>query len=311
MSIISNEMKLLIQKESIKAFNEYFEKQGIHKHVKENDIHIVSRLMGGMSNFTFIIELEDTKYTFRIPGKNANNFVYRVEEKQNLKFTHLQYLTKKLIYLDNETGYMIASYIEGLPLHELNIENYIDKVAEILLTIHTSKEVAFKDYEPFERLNKYQSLVIQEGLEHDLQYTSLLDKLIESKDEMLSHSRTFCHGDSQPSNFIVNQEDNKIYITDWEFCATNDPYHDIACFGNIDFSLAEKLLPIYLKTQPRKEQWRRLYLCRTFQCLQWYNVALYKHAIGLSKNLNIPFDSVAIKYLEKATHVLDKATSCK
>ena len=42
--------------------------------IPEKNIKIVSRLMGGMSNYTYIIQANDDKYTFRIPGKNAEKY---------------------------------------------------------------------------------------------------------------------------------------------------------------------------------------------------------------------------------------------
>lgn len=37
--------------------------------VDESNVIIDHRLMGGMSNFTYVVEVEGAKYTFRIPGK--------------------------------------------------------------------------------------------------------------------------------------------------------------------------------------------------------------------------------------------------
>jgi hypothetical protein len=87
----------------------------------------------------------------------------------------------------------------------------------------------------------------------------------------------------------------------------NDPFYDCACVGNQDFALAEEFLPIYLNHQPKPEEWRRLYLWRAFQCLQWHNVALYKELIGLSQELKVNFKGVAAAYLVKAESFLDSA----
>ena len=91
---------------------------------------------------------------------------------------------------------------------------------------------------------------------------------------------------------------------DWEFAGNNDPYYDIACFGNNDFDHAEKLLPVYLEKEPTTEDFNRLYFFRTFQCLQWNNVAWYKEYIGLSKDLGVDFKFFANLYLDKAEKLL-------
>jgi len=48
-------------------------------------------------------------------------------------------------------------------------------------------------------------------------------------------------------------------------------------------------------------------LWRAFQCLQWYNVAVYQQLIGLSEKLHMNFQLISEKYLEKANYMLNQA----
>ena len=73
----------------------------------------------------------------------------------------------------------------------------------------------------------------------------------------------------------------------------NDPFYDIACYGNAGFDKALSLLEAYVGHKPTSAELRRLYFHRAFQCLQWYNVAIYKDRVGLSKDLNMDFNQVA------------------
>ena len=108
-----------------------------------------------------------------------------------------------------------------------------------------------------------------------------------------------CHGDAQPSNFVIIEQG--AMVVDFEFTGNNDPYYDIACFGNIDpFGDAIALLDVYIGHKAKPEESRKMIFYRLFQTLQWHQVATYKHTIGLSEKLHIPFDVVAVKYLEKA-----------
>ncbi|PKK85398.1 MAG: phosphotransferase, partial [Tenericutes bacterium HGW-Tenericutes-8] len=45
--------------------------------ILKKDVKIVQRLLGGMSNYTYIIEAAGEKFTFRQPGENAFHFVDR------------------------------------------------------------------------------------------------------------------------------------------------------------------------------------------------------------------------------------------
>lgn len=273
--------------------------------VDENQIHVENRLMGGMSNYTYVFSISDKKYTFRIPGKKAEKFVDRDIEKDNIELVRSLELNNDTLFLDVESGYKIAEYIEGQPLSELNPLDYLKEASDVLKKVHSMGKVSKNDYDPCNRLKYYESHLEEYNYKHTERYLELKAKWESLKDTYLQESRlTLSHGDSQISNFLVTE--NGLRLMDWEFTGNNDPYYDIACFGNNDFAHAEALLPVYLEREPKTEEFNRLYFFRMYQCLQWHNVALYKEFIGLSKDLGVDFNFIASLYLDKATSFLNK-----
>ena len=266
--------------------------------VSEDSVTVDHRLMGGMSNYTYVIQVDDAFYTFRIPGKNADQFVNRSHEKIHIDLERPLGLNNETIYFDETTGYKIAKYLDGKPLSEENPLDYLSEAANLLHTIHESDVQKAYPYAPFERLSRYEGYLDAYDHVHDARYHQAKNTLLSYKDFLESHPLVFTHGDAQISNFL--KTDDGLRLMDWEFTGMNDPFYDIACFGNNDFSHAESLLPVYLKRAPNTDEWNRLYLWRLFQTLQWHNVALYKHYIGLSKALSIDFYKVSNLYLDKA-----------
>ena len=57
--------------------------------MQSQNVKIVMRLEGGMSNYTYVVECNGKKYTYRVPGKFAEKFVDRVEEWENIQ-DHLE-----------------------------------------------------------------------------------------------------------------------------------------------------------------------------------------------------------------------------
>jgi len=271
---------------------------------EEKHVELVERLMGGMSNFTYIIRVENDTYTFRIPGKKAEKFVDREQETYHIGLIEPLGLNNETVYLNTETGIKIAKYIEGVPLHEQSPFDHLKEAADVLKTIHHSELKSKYDYDPFGRLTTYENHVKEYNHTHDPKYKDYKATLLKHRPFLDQFEKTLTHGDSQISNFVVTK--NGLRLMDWEFTGNNDPFYDIACFGNNDFDHAVALLPVYLKTTPTYDDYKRLYLWRTFQCLQWHNVALYKHYIGLSEDLKVPFDKVANLYLDKAANLLAK-----
>lgn len=268
--------------------------------VEESAIELIDRLKGGMSNSNYIVKIKEDFLTFRIPGKNASSFVDRHIEKATLKLIEpLKIDGNLLIHMDLETGYKISRYVEGSPLMTLNPADYYPQATSLLKTLHESQLVAENDYAPFERLSAYEQLVEKEGIHHQPNYYEILNQFKTHQTYLMRQPKVLCHNDSQPSNFIL-RPDGTLLLVDWEFGGNNDFIYDIACYGNNDFQYAEGLLPVYLGRTPTSDEWTRLYLWRTFQCLQWHNVALYKEAIGLSQELNLNFKAIAEAYITKA-----------
>jgi len=272
---------------------------------KNEDITVVNRLMGGMSNYTYLIEVQGNKYTFRIPGKKAEKFVDRTIEKHHIDLVTKLELNNETILLDLESGYKIAKYIEGQPLSELNPLDYLEEAAEVLHKVHDSGLKSDFDYAPLSRLKLYENHTKEYNHIHSDRYLELKARFMALTDEYLETNRyTLCHGDSQISNFL--KTDKTLKLMDWEFTGNNDPIYDVACFGNNNFDHALALLPVYLKRTPELKEYNRLYFYRAFQCLQWHNVALYKEFIGLSVDLGVDFMFISNIYLDKAEKFLNE-----
>ena len=265
----------------------------------DEDVQIVERLMGGMSNQMYVIEKASETFTFRIPGKNADQFVDRHVELKAIEAIRPLGINNETVLMDTTNGFKLAEYVEGTPFSQLP-DLMLEHAASVLHELHDSAVRFANDYDPFGRLNLYESYHRHQSDEYKatkatlLTYQSYLD----------AQPKVACHNDAQRSNFL--QAGDKTYLLDWEFAGNNDPMYDIACFGNIDFAHAMALLPVYLGRTPNQDEIKRVTLWRTFQALQWHNVAWYKEDIGLSQELSVNFAAVATKYLQLAQLLLDQ-----
>lgn len=188
----------------------------------------------------------------------------------------------------------------------LDPSEHYNEASLTMKKLHESKLEADNDYDPFARLEKYEQLVHKAGLEHDSSYFDIKNRFLVFRKELELLPIVICHNDSQPSNFI-KLDAGGMLLVDWEFGGNNDFIYDIACFGNNDFKYAIGILPVYLGRDPERHEWKRLYLWRVFQCLQWHNVALYKEATGLSQELQLDFKMIAANYIAKANNLFAEA----
>jgi thiamine kinase-like enzyme len=272
--------------------------------VDPSTVEVIKRLEGGMSNYTYVVKVGENKKVVRLPGENADNFVDRKIELANTRMVEPLGITTKTEYFNVETGVKISSYIEGSSLHLLKVFPYED-VAQMLRTIHESKLVAVNQYDHLKRLQTYENHSINLGYVLPKEYLDIKERFLIFFAHFNKMQKVFTHGDSQPSNFIQTY-DGKLKIVDFEFTGMNDPFYDLACFGNITMEHALTLLPYYLEKEPSTDDLDRLYFWRAFQCLQWFNVATFKDMSGMSAKLHFDFSVIARQYMEKGAAFLNK-----
>ncbi len=262
--------------------------------VKEEDVTIKHRLLGGMSHLTYHIAIKGVDYTFRIIGKEGNLFVDRKIEKQNLEIIKPLNLNNETVYFDVETGEKAAKYVEGTVLTALDFKDYLEDVARSLKVLHHSKLRPASDYMLVDRLALYESFTNKRSLK----YVDLKDKWLKIyQEERINQPKVFCHGDAQRSNIVIGE---RLYLLDWEYAGWNEFYYDIASFGNVQFEDALLLLDAYLGRKATKEEMDVVRFYRMYQALQWHQVALRKEMIGLSEVLHFDFKILSEKYLNLA-----------
>ena len=267
------------------------------------DAVIVKRLEGGMSNYTYVVETRGKRYTYRVPGKYAEKFVDRVEEWDNIQEVNKLSLNNATSYVEVISGEKLAEYVEGTILSETDVVSYNEMSVKALKTIHNS-DLRFKDYNAFGRLADYERYCREMGFTHPKEYIELRGKLDQMRQAHADVPMVPCHCDYQPTNLVVSGD--KLYVLDWEFAGMNDPFYDIACYGNAGFDKALSLLEAYVGHKPTSQELRRLYYHRAFQCLQWYNVAIFKDRVGLSRDLNMDFNHVAAFFFGMAKDLAEQ-----
>ncbi len=271
--------------------------------VLKEEINVIKKLEGALSNNMYLFEVDNKKYTFRIPGKNGNLLVDRENELKVINRVKDLSINVDLVYFNEVTGYKISAYIDGNHINSDNLDdNLLMTVSNVLKKIHSIDGDNIKPYNKKSRLKKYEDLSIKEGFTHSEKYHRIKEEYISLNEEIINCKQVLSHGDFMIGNIVLN--DNNVFVLDWEFSAINDPYYDIACFGNQNFDLALRLLEVYVDN-PTKDDYKRLYINRLYQCLQWHNVAAYKEKIGLSIELNVQFDKLTEVYLSKADDLLN------
>ncbi|MCB9498844.1 MAG: phosphotransferase [Bacillales bacterium] len=266
-----------------------------------NNIHYVKRIIGGMSNKTYLFSCGKEEYSVHISDKLGDDFVSRDAEREAFHILSLSGIVPEAVYLnEKDNRYRIFKYIPGSALDKLDYKKYYFEIAESFHILHSAKLLS-KNYEPFVKIYDLKDKVKEEKDPLFFEVFSLLEN---RKKDLENRPLYFCHNDSQPSNLILG-DNNKVYVIDFEFAGNNDYLYDIATFGNLDFTDSINMLKIY-KEDASEEEYEYLKLWRLFINLQWYLVALIKHETGFDERLKINFKDVAEFFLKSCIPIFEE-----
>jgi len=262
---------------------------------KESEVEVINRLKGGVSHYTYLIEVKGKQYTYRKIGEGGNLFVDRKTEFQTIKRIEPLHINSQVLFFDIESGSKIQEFVKGTVLTDLDYKDHLNQVVDVLKTLHQQHYEDANDYGLINRLSLYESYTNQ----RTLKYQEIKKFWIDLYSKKYEHQpKVYCHNDAQRSNMVVGE--TQLYLLDWEYAGLNEFYYDIASFGNVDFNDALILLDAYLGRPASVEEQNHVRFYRMFQTLQWHQVALYKHMIGLGEKIGVDFKALALKYLQIA-----------
>ncbi len=197
--------------------------------------------IGGMSNKNYRVNFEGKSYVLRVPGPGSEGMVERSNEEFNAIEGCRMGVNPKIRYFDAQTGIKLADFVENaetLNSATIQRQDNLRKIAKIYDTIHNSHVRLKNEFNVFQEIEKYDTLLANVG-------GTMYDGWDEFKTKVMSLENRLnrlgvelcpCHNDAVPENFI-KAEDGTIFLIDWEYSGMNDPMADFAAlFIESDFS---------------------------------------------------------------------------
>lgn len=149
---------------------------------------------------------------------------------------------------------IVMDYIKGKTLAQLMAENpdkldeYLDLFVSLQMEIHSKRAPL---------LNKLKDKMNRKISQADLTATIRYD--LHTRLEGMPKHNKVCHGDFNPSNVIISDEDGKPYVIDWSHATQGNASADVARTYLLfwlagDISTAEKYLDLFcLKSDTAKQ----------------------------------------------------------
>lgn len=231
--------------------------------VSESHIRNIRCLKSGMTNQSFLFEVNGSHYICRIPGPGTSRLINRQEEHRVYELVEPLDITEHIIYFDGETGYKIAEYYEGSRNADAGSWTDMEQCMGLLRKLHESGIRAEHSFNLRERIRFYEELCQNRQflLFEDYKEVRAKMELLLKKTESMNRPAGLSHIDSVADNFLF-LPDGSIRLIDWEYAGMHDPLIDIAMCGIYSYYNEEEmdhLLELYLKRTPTVEE--RLATC--------------------------------------------------
>ena len=251
------------------------------------DINSIDKVeqLGGLTNKNYRVQVNNEDLVVRIAGNGQ--FMDRKNEKINSTIAYKLGLDCKAIYFSEDTGTKICEFIpeaETLNPATAKREHNMELMAGALRTLHGSKDMFSKDFDPFKDTLYYEGEVIKANGKVFEGFQELKEKFLPLKEELKALGMVYapCHLDALPENFIKSGE-QRIYLIDWEFSGNYDKLWDVASVCvECELSQDEQELFFnkYFGKAPTEAERRRVQIHKIIQDMCWCMWAAAKVAKG-------------------------------
>jgi thiamine kinase-like enzyme len=212
------------------------------------------KLIGGLTNTNYQVEVNHEKYVLRISGENAVFLgINRKFEYEAMGVAAAHGLGPEVVHYIQPEGHLVTRYIPGRhwTFEEYCQKSNLKRMVAAVKRIHTLPPIKAES-SPFRRIESYIPHINKFKVPFPEDFKDALDRMHVIEGEIKIdpfQARGFCHNDIFSLNFI---DDGRLRFLDWEFAGMGDIFYDLATLvysfdsvGEIPVDLQEYVLECY------------------------------------------------------------------
>ncbi|AXH98465.1 hypothetical protein DV702_01320 [Sporosarcina sp. PTS2304] len=221
----------------------HYKKTEVHKLFPIEELTYIKRL-GGLTNLNFLVAHKGKKYVLRFPAHELETIIDRQHEKDNQEIAAEIGVTVRNVVFTTD-GIKMTPYYEAtadLTREMFVTPEYLEKVAAVLFTLHSSTREFTNRFDYWDEVEKY-----KRTLSELPSLYVLLEERVRKLMEGERQEYVPCHMDSVTGNFIHNDA-RELLLIDWEYSANYLPEWDLAAFileRELSESEEQQLLDFY------------------------------------------------------------------
>lgn len=252
---------------------------------KESEILNFKTIKEGLTNTSFVFEVNGTKYVYRHPGDGTEAIISREHEKKALKLAKAIGVDPTFIYMDENEGWKISYFVEGIRIPSYDSFEDSKRTLAVLRSLHDKKLSVDWEFLPWDEACKIEDILRNEkGGIADQEFDQLKEavKKCYRKCDGDGVELRFCHCDTYAPNWMMT-DDGKTILIDWEYAGNADPGCDLGAYimdAMWEVPETEKYIAEYCGAE-YNDTLNFHYLAYTaIISYYWYVWALYREACG-------------------------------
>ena len=197
----------------------------------EEDIVNFRNVSEGMTNTSFVFEIDGTDYIYRHPGDGTESIISRRNEKMSLIKAKEIGIDPTYIYADINEGWKISVFIPEFREPDYNSFEDSKKILDVLRKLHSSGIKLDYGMQPWEDALKMEELLRERSSNCFDEYEILKRKIGRLYKMTINDGveKCFCHGDTYKPNWMI-QPDGRVILIDWEYSGYSDPGIDVGYY---------------------------------------------------------------------------------
>lgn len=256
-------------------------------HCEMKNIVNIKAIKAGLTNTSFQFEVDGKGYVYRHPGVGTSKYINRKSEAFSMDVAARLGLDDTFIYMDAEHGYKISRFIDNARELDYSNSKEVRMALDIIRKLHNERVISVYDFGIWDKTEEFIVKLNDTGKSDFDEFGELHTKMKKLKDCIMSDSKAdkcLCHNDCYSPNFLLD-ENNKMYLIDWEYSGNDDPASDIGtfiCCSTYSYDEAVAVIKEYLECEPDNETLAHYIGYVAIASYYWYVWALYQETRGNS-----------------------------
>ena len=250
----------------------------------EEDVVDFRTVSEGLTNTSFIFQIDGVDYIYRYPGEGTEKIINRRNEKSSLIKAREFGFDPTYIYMDVIEGWKISRFVTRFREPDYGSPEDSRKIAAVLRRLHRSPIRADYGMEPWEdalrmeRLLKEKDPLCFEEHERLKERVGRLYRMTAGD----GIKKCFCHGDTYRPNWMI-MPDGKVILIDWEYAGWSDPGIDVGYYivdAMYGFEEARSFIREYLLDEWSEKREFHFMAYTAVIAYYWFVWAMYRESCG-------------------------------